>query len=42
MSIRVHEHLVVGENLTFSFADQGYIARMRREYNSSQANGGRP
>jgi DNA repair protein RadC len=42
MSIRVHEHLVVGENLTFSFADQGYIARMRREYDSSHANGGRP
>ena len=31
MGITVHEHLVVGNNCYFSFADHGYIARMRRE-----------
>jgi len=34
MGIAVHEHLVVGDNSYFSFADQGYIARMNREFES--------
>jgi len=29
----VHEHLIIGDNRFFSFADEGYIARMNREYN---------
>lgn len=32
MGITIHEHLVIGDNRYFSFADQGYIARMNREY----------
>ena len=32
MGITVHEHLVIGDNKYFSFADQGYIAEMNREY----------
>jgi len=32
MGITVHEHLIIGDNRHFSFADQGYIARMTREY----------
>lgn len=32
MGITVHEHLVIGNNRYFSFADQGYIARMNREF----------
>jgi len=32
MGIIVHEHLVIGDNRYFSFADQGYIARMNREF----------
>jgi len=32
MGITVHEHLIIGDNRYFSFADQGYIARMTREY----------
>ncbi|MCP4352113.1 MAG: JAB domain-containing protein [Desulfobacterales bacterium] len=32
MGITVHEHLVIGDNRYFSFADQGYIAEMNREY----------
>jgi DNA repair protein RadC len=32
MGITVHEHLVIGDNRHFSFADQGYIARMNREF----------
>lgn len=32
MGISVHEHLVIGDNRYFSFADQGYIAEMNREY----------
>lgn len=31
MGITVHEHLVIGNNTYFSFADQGYIAKMNRE-----------
>jgi DNA repair protein RadC len=32
MGITVHEHVIVGDNRYFSFADQGYIARMNTEY----------
>jgi len=32
MGIVVHEHLVIGDNRYFSFADQGYIARMNRDF----------
>ncbi|MBW2192492.1 MAG: DNA repair protein RadC [Deltaproteobacteria bacterium] len=32
MGITVHEHLVIGNNRYFSFADQGYITRMTREF----------
>lgn len=36
MGITVHEHLVIGDNRYFSFADQGYIAQMNREYEKSK------
>ena len=32
MGMVVHEHLIVGDNRYFSFADQGYIAHMNREF----------
>ncbi len=32
MGITVHEHLVIGENRYFSFADEGYIERMNRDF----------
>jgi DNA repair protein RadC len=32
MGITVHEHLIVGNDGYFSFADQGYIRRMNQEY----------
>lgn len=32
VGIAVHEHLVIGDNRYFSFADQGYIADMNREF----------
>ncbi len=32
MGITVHEHLVIGDNNYFSFADRGYIADMNREF----------
>ena len=32
MGITVHEHLIIGNNRHFSFADQGYIRRMNHEY----------
>ena len=32
IGITVHEHLIIGDNRYFSFADQGYIARMNREF----------
>ena len=34
MGIMVHEHLIIGDNTYFSFADQGYIAEMNHEYDS--------
>jgi DNA repair protein RadC len=36
MGITVHEHLVIGDNCYFSFADEGHIARMNRENAASQ------
>ena len=32
MGMVVHEHLIIGDDRYFSFADQGYIARMNREF----------
>lgn len=32
MGITVHEHLVVGNGRYYSFADNGHIARMRRQF----------
>jgi len=32
IGITVHEHLIIGDNRYFSFADQGYIASMNREF----------
>ena len=32
MGMIVHEHLIIGANRYFSFADQGYITRMNREF----------
>lgn len=34
MGITVHEHLIIGNNQYFSFADAGYIARMNREFDA--------
>jgi DNA repair protein RadC len=32
MGIIVHEHIVIGDNRYYSFADQGHIARMGRDF----------
>ncbi len=40
MDITVHEHLIIGGNSYFSFADQGYMAAIRRDI--AQAGGDRP
>jgi DNA repair protein RadC len=32
MGITVHEHIIIGQDRYFSFADQGYIARISGEY----------
>ncbi len=32
IGITVHEHLIIGDSRYFSFADQGYIARMNRDF----------
>ena len=32
VDITVHEHLVIGDNRYFSFADQGYIQQMNRDF----------
>lgn len=34
MGIAVHEHIIIGDNCYFSFADQGYISRMVREFDA--------
>ena len=36
VGITVHEHIVIGGNTYFSFADQGHIARMNREYSEKR------
>jgi DNA repair protein RadC len=38
MGIVVHEHIVIGDNRYFSFADEGYIARINQEYNQTASN----
>lgn len=40
MGITVHEHLIIGENRYYSFADHGLIARMRRELEKQLVTGG--
>jgi DNA repair protein RadC len=40
MGIVVHEHLVIGANRYFSFADQGYIARINREVDAQMGREG--
>jgi len=35
MGITVHEHIIIGDNCYFSFADHGHIAQMGKEYNAS-------
>jgi DNA repair protein RadC len=35
MGITVHEHLIIGNNGYFSFADQGHISRMNQEYDNT-------
>jgi DNA repair protein RadC len=32
MGVQVHEHIVIGENRYFSFADQGYISQFNQDY----------
>ncbi len=34
MGITVHEHLIIGDNSYFSFADHGHIAEINREYDA--------
>ncbi|MEW5909456.1 MAG: DNA repair protein RadC [Thermodesulfobacteriota bacterium] len=34
---RVHDHLIVGDNRYFSFADEGYIAKMNNDYEAFEA-----
>jgi DNA repair protein RadC len=40
MGISVHEHLIIGDSRYFSFADQGYIARMNAEFDGGAIAGG--
>ncbi len=35
MGITIHEHIIIGDNCYYSFADHGQIARMNSEYNAS-------
>ena len=34
MGIIIHEHIIIGDNCYYSFADQGHIARMGREFDT--------
>jgi DNA repair protein RadC len=34
MGVTILEHLIIGDNTYFSFADHGYIAEMNREYDA--------
>jgi DNA repair protein RadC len=36
IGVTVHEHLIIGADRYFSFADQGHIMRMNREYQKEQ------
>ena len=38
MGIAVHEHIIIGGDDYFSFADQGYISRMGREFDAMYGN----
>jgi DNA repair protein RadC len=40
MGVTVHEHLVIGDNTYFSFADQGYISDMNREFERQASQAG--
>jgi DNA repair protein RadC len=42
LGIMVHEHIIIGDNRYFSFADQGYISQMNREYDSLIKSGSMP
>jgi len=35
MGITVHEHLIIGDNRFYSFADQGHMARLNSEFEAS-------
>jgi len=37
MGITVHEHLIIGDNSYYSFADQGHMARLNAEFEASPA-----
>lgn len=39
MGISLHEHLIIGQNRYFSFADQGHMARFNRDYDAQMAAG---
>lgn len=39
MGITVHEHVIIGDNCYFSFADQGHIARMNTEFDGGPMGG---
>jgi DNA repair protein RadC len=39
MGITVHEHVIIGDNRYFSFADQGHIARMNAEFDGGPVGG---
>ncbi|MDQ1331012.1 MAG: repair protein RadC, partial [Thermodesulfobacteriota bacterium] len=32
MGVTVHEHIVIGDNKYFSFADNGYMEKINREF----------
>jgi DNA repair protein RadC len=34
MGITIHEHLIIGDNTYFSFADHGYISDINRQYDA--------
>ncbi len=36
VGLTVHEHIIVGDNRYFSFADQGHMERLNREYEARQ------
>jgi DNA repair protein RadC len=42
VGITVHEHLIIGDNTYFSFADHGHIAEMNRQYEAQMHSEGTP